>query len=160
MNVEKWRSFFLLFFFKKSQSIQFSPTIFYFKHIFGIECILIDIFSLLFFSHVFSSICLLGRMKKKNNNLALDSVQTQPDVVYIQTQHPLIGLINSIGFKISNTADFFAGMLRGTIQVIKKKKTLATLSQRKQYASNRKVSAHQIKRKQNFNHKKFISSAH
>jgi len=40
----------------------------------------------------------------------------QPDVVYIQTQHPLIGLINSIGFKISNTADFFAGMLRGTIQ--------------------------------------------
>ncbi|XP_031618426.1 uncharacterized protein LOC116337733 isoform X2 [Contarinia nasturtii] len=41
---------------------------------------------------------------------------TQPDVVYIQTQHPLIGLINSIGFKISNTADFFAGMLRGTIE--------------------------------------------
>ncbi|XP_055323496.1 uncharacterized protein LOC129578650 isoform X3 [Sitodiplosis mosellana] len=42
--------------------------------------------------------------------------QAQPDVVYIQTQHPLVGLINSIGFKISSTADFFAGMLRGTIQ--------------------------------------------
>lgn len=81
-----------------------------------------------------------------------DFTQTQPDVVYIQTQHPLVGLINSIGFKISNTADFFAGMLRGTIQVIKAQK-------RKQNSNNRKVSANQIKRKQKFNHN-FIRSAH
>lgn len=70
--------------------------------------------------------------------------QTQPDVVFIQTQHPLIGLINSIGFKISNTADFFAGMLRGTIQVIK--------AQKRKQNTHRKVSAYHIKRKQKFNH--------
>lgn len=79
--------------------------------------------------------------------------QAQPDIVYIQTQHPLIGLINSIGFKISNTADFFAGMLRGTIQVIK--------AHRRNYnLSLRKVSTHHTKRiKPQFNHN-FIKSAH
>lgn len=45
--------------------------------------------------------------------------QVQPEVVYITTQqHPLIGLINTIGIKISTTADFLQQMLRGTIQVI------------------------------------------
>lgn len=33
--------------------------------------------------------------------------------------NPFAGLINTIGFKITTTADFIAGMLRGTIQVIK-----------------------------------------
>jgi len=57
------------------------------------------------------------RPSKRPNAVVNEAPATaQPDVVYIQTQHPLIGLINSIGFKISNTADFFAGMLRGTIQ--------------------------------------------
>lgn len=74
--------------------------------------------------------------------------------MYIQTQHPLIGLINSIGYKISNTADFFAGMLRGTIQVIK--------AHRRNYnLSLRKVSAqHHTKRiKPQFNYN-FMKSAH
>lgn len=45
--------------------------------------------------------------------------QVQPEVVYITTQqHPLIGLINTIGLKITTTADFLQQMLRGTIQVI------------------------------------------
>lgn len=79
--------------------------------------------------------------------------QAQPDIVYIQTQHPLIGLINSIGFKLSNTADFFAGMLRGTIQVIKAHRRNHNLSYRK------KVSAHQSKRKPKFNYN-FIKTTH
>ncbi|XP_055323499.1 uncharacterized protein LOC129578650 isoform X6 [Sitodiplosis mosellana] len=55
--------------------------------------------------------------RPKRPNVVNEAPATaQPDVVYIQTQHPLVGLINSIGFKISSTADFFAGMLRGTIQ--------------------------------------------
>lgn len=102
-----------------------------------------------------------GRNQNCNQNEMLGIiVQTQPDVVYIQTQHPLIGLINSIGFKISNTADFFAGMLRGTIQVIK-------AHQRKQTQNLRKISAKKNKRKQKpkqkstqkHNHK-YIKSIH
>lgn len=79
--------------------------------------------------------------------------QTQPDIVYIQTQHPLIGLINSIGFKISNTADFFAGMLRGTIQVIKAHRRMQNLSYRT-------VSAYQYKQKPKFSYNNFIKSIH
>lgn len=79
--------------------------------------------------------------------------QAQPDnIVYIQTQHPLIGLINSIGFKISNTADFFAGMLRGTIQVIKAHRRMQNLSYRT-------VSAFQYKPIPKFNYN-FIKSIH
>lgn len=32
--------------------------------------------------------------------------------------NPFAGILNTIGFKITTTADFITGMLRGTIQVI------------------------------------------
>lgn len=101
--------------------------------------VLVLLFSLLFlyFSLFIANDVRVLKIKLLNS-------QAQPDVVYIQTQHPLIGLINTIGFKISNTADFFAGMLRGTIQVIKAKK-------RKLSLSFRNVSAHPLKRKLKFN---------
>lgn len=33
--------------------------------------------------------------------------------------NPILGLINSIGYKISNTAEFLAGIMTRTVQVIK-----------------------------------------
>lgn len=73
--------------------------------------------------------------------------------MYIQTQHPLIGLINSIGFKISSTADFFSSMLRTGIQVIKK------AQRRNQNLTYRTVSAYQYKQKPILNYN-FIESIH
>lgn len=70
--------------------------------------------------------------------LFLLNFKTQPDVLYVTQQNPLIGLINTIGFKISNTADFFQQMLRGTIQVIKAYNRKQTLLQRKVSAHTRK----------------------
>ena len=41
-----------------------------------------------------------------------------PPVQQYRPASPLVGLINTLGYKLTNTAEFFAGMLRGTMQVI------------------------------------------
>lgn len=62
--------------------------------------------------------------------------QTTP---YRPSSNPLVGLINTIGFKITNTADFIAGMLRGTIQVIEKIKRKKLISLNKKLRKFNKI---------------------
>lgn len=73
-------------------------------------------------------ILLLSYIQEFSKYLIIDILpkQARPTYTYVSPPYktvsvssPLLGFINTIGYKLSNTAEFLAGLMTKTVQVIK-----------------------------------------